>query len=1480
MSAKSWAGGCAPARAGGARFAALRALLTGAFLINVVVSQIVQVSTFAGDGEGFADGASSSFRLPRGLVFLSSGNAYVADSGNNRIRYLVPSGAVTTVSTFAGADTAGWVDGSGTNARFFSPNDVALNSTSGSLYVADTGNNRIRAVTVAGAVITIAGNGQPALLDAPAGPGTSASFSSPTGVAVDGLRNNVYVADKGNNRIRKLELVATVWRVTSLAGGATACTTAMACDGTGTGASFNGPTDLAFVDPTFSELYVADQDIHRIRKVSVISGQVTTLAGSGAPASNDGFGTGASFSSPSGVVVDTSGNLVVADSGNNLMRKVTPAGVVTTLAGSGVSGNADGTSAAFKKPSYVAFWQGTTSIGPALYVSDENHRIRKLVCAPGTWASSSVTMCDFCAAGKFGKEAGVKTPSCNGDCIEGHFCLLGSTTATQFPCPAGRFGNASGLSDPTCTDFCSAGYYGTSGQGQVMASCQGQCSAGYFCPMGSISSQGSTNAAPAPNPCPAGKFGPPPTVVIGSISNVTLTVTASISGALTVGAVLSGTTLNGTRVAAKTRVLALGSGSRYTVSVPQYVPAGTTLFTAGLDSADSCHSCALGHYGATTALTTSNCSGLCACGTYGNSVGLTTSSCSGLCAAGRYGLSTTNRTDSNCDGACPAGYYCPTGSCEDKRFLCPAGRYGSSAGLTDATCNGPCSAGYFCEAASTSPVQKACPTGSYCVAGSGAPTPCPAGTYQANTAQSSCTPCGLGFTSFPGNTSCFAFTSTPDSTPVATTSGASTSSFTTVKTATSVNSDSPTCSASAATSPTASVAPTDSPTSTRYKSPPSSPSAPSSRSYSSTGSGSTSASATSCASVTPFANWSAAPSGTPRSSLSAYSTASSSSVATARVRASASGGATRTVTGTGSETGSGGDTRSASATASPKGSASDTCSVSSTASSSGSASSTRSSSASHTSTATVGTSPRSSESLAASASGTLSASPTNSAPATGSARPTISACASATSSACGSARAAPTASVPPTPSASLSRSTTRTITITMTGSRSFSRTPSPSGSVGALASASPRPPPVAVVVLTVPWCAPGAVAADGALSMPLRAGVAQAAGVLPSVVTLTGAACQNRRSRAAAAGAAIMPGVPMLVTLTVADVAEFLTQAGDLLASGAPARRPGAYFVGGDHDTSLQMDPIALAVSKLAADQLALALGEAMGCGSSGAAGTPAGGGSASPLEPFGAYFAAFSAAAALPPEYALSCATGALRVYLKTPTAPVASGDAAAASTLQTIVIAGATGSAILLALLAAFLVRLRARARARAALTEHPSAPTGARSSLQLTNQLRASSRAEGSPAAARSPAAKVGSTTKSPASNSKRSLAATAAPAAEELLTDSAGEEPRGSSSSASSEGSEGSSDGEDSRSSGSGSGGGNDGDNDGDGGRGFSSSSSSGGRRSDSERGETNAEERQGAGFHGADGNFFLDVPQTENPLVAARSRRGKSPTSAL
>lgn len=283
----------------------------------------------------------------------------------------------------------------------------------------------------------------------------------------------------------------------------------MACDGTGTGASFNGPTDLAFVDPTFSELYVADQDIHRIRKVSVISGQVTTLAGSGAPASNDGFGTGASFSSPSGVVVDTSGNLVVADSGNNLMRKVTPAGVVTTLAGSGVSGNADGTSAAFKKPSYVAFWQGTTSIGPALYVSDENHRIRKLVCAPGTWASSSVTMCDFCAAGKFGKEAGVKTPSCNGDCIEGHFCLLGSTTATQFPCPAGRFGNASGLSDPTCTDFCSAGYYGTSGQGQVMASCQGQCSAGYFCPMGSISSQGSTNAAPAPNPCPAGKFGPP-----------------------------------------------------------------------------------------------------------------------------------------------------------------------------------------------------------------------------------------------------------------------------------------------------------------------------------------------------------------------------------------------------------------------------------------------------------------------------------------------------------------------------------------------------------------------------------------------------------------------------------------------------------------------------------------------------------------------------------------------------------------------------------------------------------------------------------------------------------------------------------------------------------------------------------------------------------------------------------------------------------
>jgi sugar lactone lactonase YvrE len=176
------------------------------------------------------------------------------------------------------------------------------------VYVADTGNNRIRKITPSGNVTTLAGSGSFGYAD---GQGTAASFYEPTGVAVDGS-GNVYVADKGNNRIRK---ITPSGNVTTLAGSGSRGYG----EGQGTSASFSGTYGLA-VDGS-GNVYVADNGNNRIRKITP-SGNVTTLAGSGSYGSTDGPGTSASFNSSTGVAVDGSGNVYVADMFNHRIRKI------------------------------------------------------------------------------------------------------------------------------------------------------------------------------------------------------------------------------------------------------------------------------------------------------------------------------------------------------------------------------------------------------------------------------------------------------------------------------------------------------------------------------------------------------------------------------------------------------------------------------------------------------------------------------------------------------------------------------------------------------------------------------------------------------------------------------------------------------------------------------------------------------------------------------------------------------------------------------------------------------------------------------------------------------------------------------------------------------------------------------------------------------------------------------------------------------
>jgi len=315
----------------------------------------------AGSGTAsYADGqgTAASFYAPSGVAVDGSGNVYLADIGNKRIRKITPSGNVTTL---AGSGITGYADGQGTGATFGAPLGVAVDS-SGNVYVADHGNHRIRKITPSGNVTTLAGSGAAGYTD---GQGTGASFNFPAGVAVD-ANGNVYVGDFMNNRVRK---ITPSGNVTTLAGSGTASY----ADGQGTAASFNYPAGVA-VD-SGGNVYVADHYNHRIRKITP-NGNVTTLAGSGIAGYDDWQGLAARFNNPVDIAVDGSGNVYVADIGNHRIRKITPSGNVATLAGSGTASYDDGqgTAANFNAPYGVAV-DGSGNV----YVADKsNNRIRKI----------------------------------------------------------------------------------------------------------------------------------------------------------------------------------------------------------------------------------------------------------------------------------------------------------------------------------------------------------------------------------------------------------------------------------------------------------------------------------------------------------------------------------------------------------------------------------------------------------------------------------------------------------------------------------------------------------------------------------------------------------------------------------------------------------------------------------------------------------------------------------------------------------------------------------------------------------------------------------------------------------------------------------------------------------------------------------------------------------------------------------------------
>jgi sugar lactone lactonase YvrE len=343
-------------------------------------------------------GTAARFFGPSGLAVDSSGNLVLADAYNNLIRTVSSAGVAATIagnplSSPNNPVNTGSTDGTGIFAQFnmgfaltsgdpygapISTNIGAVSiglDSSGNAYIADTLNNTVRKVTPAGVVTTIAGTaGSLGSTDAT---GTAARFNSPAGLTID-TAGNIYVADTGNNLIRKITPAGVV---TTLAG--TVHFTG-SDDGVGTQATFGAPYGIV-VDPA-GNLYVADNNYHNIRKIAP-NGTVTTLAGrAGSKGSSDGIGTQARFNSPSGIAIDKSGNLYVADTGNNLIRMITPAGAVTTIAGTaGASGSADGAGATarFNNPNGIAVDSSGT-----VYISDtDNQTIRK-----GTIVASTVTI--------------------------------------------------------------------------------------------------------------------------------------------------------------------------------------------------------------------------------------------------------------------------------------------------------------------------------------------------------------------------------------------------------------------------------------------------------------------------------------------------------------------------------------------------------------------------------------------------------------------------------------------------------------------------------------------------------------------------------------------------------------------------------------------------------------------------------------------------------------------------------------------------------------------------------------------------------------------------------------------------------------------------------------------------------------------------------------------------------------------------------
>ncbi len=382
------------------------------------------VSTLVGSGSTNGIGSQVDINFPCGVAVSRSGTfAVVTERSGHRVR--IVDMATSQVTTLAGSGNDVFADGQGTLASFSAPEGVAISPDGTFALVVEgalTTSHRVRHIVIAtGVVTTLAGNGS-GYAD---GVGTLAKFNVPRGIAVSPDGAYVLIADSGNFRVRRLDLTTTA--VTTVAGSSYG-----SANGIGTNAQFGGLFQLA-IDSTGSYALICDPyNFHRVRRFNIVSLQVTALAGSGAAGFQDGLGASVIFNTPLGVTIDPTGTYaLIVDGNNHRIRRIDiTTGQVTTLAGTGAVSAVDGAGiqTTFAGPHAISMdFNGTF----ALVADSGNHRIRRIAltsppCSVGFYCpagSSSPTQAS-CGAGQFcAAVTGLSAPTL---CAPGYFCAGGS----------------------------------------------------------------------------------------------------------------------------------------------------------------------------------------------------------------------------------------------------------------------------------------------------------------------------------------------------------------------------------------------------------------------------------------------------------------------------------------------------------------------------------------------------------------------------------------------------------------------------------------------------------------------------------------------------------------------------------------------------------------------------------------------------------------------------------------------------------------------------------------------------------------------------------------------------------------------------------------------------------------------------------------------------------------------------------------------